>query len=128
MVYYGENLILILHGKLGKTIRNINITLKDAQKELEDGYNSKIDKETAIQTLDDVEKVLNGLAINAQYMADYFNEHGVPSIALSAKSIDDVRSSAKKNLVDGTIKFIFVVDLYNEGVDIPQVNMEGLSC
>ena len=128
MVYYGENLILILHGKLRKTIRNINITLKDAQKELEDGYNSKIDKETAIQTLDDVEKVLNGLAINAQYMADYFNEHGVPSIALSAKSIDYVRSSAKKNLVDGTIKFIFVVDLYNEGVDIPQVNMEGLSC
>ena len=59
---------------------------------------------------------------HAQYMADYFNEHGVPSIALSAKSIDDVRSSAKKNLVDGSIKFIFVVDLYNEGVDIPQVN------
>ena len=25
-------------------------------------------------------------------------------------------------MVDGKIKFIFVVDLYNEGVDIPQVN------
>lgn len=49
---------------VGKTIRSINLTLKDAQKELEDGYNSKIDKEAAIQTLDDVEKVLEGLPKN----------------------------------------------------------------
>ena len=31
-------------------------------------------------------------------------------------------ADAKKDLVDGKIKFIFVVDLYNEGVDIPEVN------
>ena len=49
---------------VGKTIRNINITLKDAQKELEEGYNSKIDKEAAIQTIDDIEKVLEGLPKN----------------------------------------------------------------
>ena len=41
---------------------------------------------------------------------------------LSAKSIDDIRDDAKQDLVDGKIKFIFVVDLYNEGVDIPHVN------
>ena len=82
-----------------------------------------------VTDMDEVKGLGFCVSVNhAQYMADYFNEHGVPSIALSAKSIDYVRSSAKKNLVDGTIKFIFVVDLYNEGVDIPQVNMEGLSC
>ena len=59
---------------------------------------------------------------HAEYMAKYFNDHGVQSIALSAKSIDDIRDDAKKDLVDGKIKFIFVVDLYNEGVDIPEVN------
>ena len=76
-----------------------------------------------VTDMDEVKGLGFCVSVNhAQYMADYFNEHGVPSIALSAKSIDDVRSSAKKNLVDGTIKFIFVVDLYNEGVDIPQVN------
>ena len=59
---------------------------------------------------------------HADYMAMYFNNHGVPSISLSAKSMDDIRDDSKQDLVDGKIKFIFVVDLYNEGVDIPQVN------
>ena len=55
-------------------------------------------------------------------MALYFNNHGVPAISLSAKSMDDIRDDAKQDLISGKIKFIFVVDLYNEGVDIPQVN------
>ena len=41
---------------------------------------------------------------------------------LTGDSSDDDRNSAKKRLVDGEIRFIFVVDLYNEGVDIPEVN------
>ncbi|WP_167577404.1 hypothetical protein [Ammoniphilus sp. YIM 78166] len=32
------------------------------------------------------------------------------------------RNTAKYRLVKGEVKFIFVVDLYNEGVDIPEVN------
>lgn len=59
---------------------------------------------------------------HAEYMAKYFNDHSVPSIALSSKSVDDIRDDAKQDLVSGKIKFIFVVDLYNEGVDIPEVN------
>ena len=59
---------------------------------------------------------------HADYMALYFNNHGVPAISLSAKSMDDIRDDAKQDLISGKIKFIFVVDLYNEGVDIPQVN------
>ena len=59
---------------------------------------------------------------HADYMAEYFNRNGVPSISLSAKSVDDIREDAKQDLISGKIRFIFVVDLYNEGVDIPQVN------
>ena len=59
---------------------------------------------------------------HADFMAMYFNSHGVPAISLSAKSMDDIRDDAKQDLISGKIKFIFVVDLYNEGVDIPQVN------
>lgn len=59
---------------------------------------------------------------HANYMAEYFNRNGVPSISLSAQSVDDIRNDAKDDLITGKIKFIFVVDLYNEGVDIPQIN------
>ena len=56
---------------------------------------------------------------HANYMAKYFNDKGIPSIALSSKSADDIRNDAKTDLLSGKINFIFVVDLYNEGVDIP---------
>lgn len=59
---------------------------------------------------------------HAEYMAKYFNDHGVPSIALSAKSADDIRADAKQALISGSVNFIFVVDLYNEGVDIPIID------
>lgn len=59
---------------------------------------------------------------HAEYMAEFFNQHDIPSIALSGTSSNDLRDNAKQDLTDGKIKFIFVVDLYNEGVDIPAVN------
>lgn len=59
---------------------------------------------------------------HAAFMADFFNQGGIPSLALTADSSDTIRHKAKSRLVSGEIKFIFVVDLYNEGVDIPEVN------
>lgn len=59
---------------------------------------------------------------HANYMAKYFNDKGIPSIALSSKSADDIRNDAKTDLLSGKINFIFVVDLYNEGVDIPAID------
>ena len=59
---------------------------------------------------------------HARFMADYFNAHGVPSMALTGDSPDEERNAAKQRLVSGEIRFIFVVDIYNEGVDIPEVN------
>lgn len=59
---------------------------------------------------------------HAKYMCGYFNQKGIPSIALHGKSTDEERSNAKRKLESGDVKFIFVVDLYNEGIDIPAVN------
>lgn len=59
---------------------------------------------------------------HAHFMAEQFNKAHVPSISLDSHSTDDERNTAKKRLVNGEIKVIFVVDLYNEGVDIPEVN------
>lgn len=59
---------------------------------------------------------------HAKYMADFFNKVGTPSVALHGDVSSSVRGQAQDQLVNGEIKFIFVVDLYNEGVDIPEVN------
>ena len=59
---------------------------------------------------------------HAEYMATMFNLKGIPSISLTSESKDEERFSAKSQLVSGKIKFIFVVDLYNEGVDIREIN------
>lgn len=59
---------------------------------------------------------------HAQFMARYFNTHGIPSMALTGDSPDEERNAAKQRLVSGELRFLFVVDIYNEGVDIPEVN------
>ena len=59
---------------------------------------------------------------HAEFMAEYFNAHGIPAMHLSGKSSEEERHGAKRKLVSGDIRFIFVVDIYNEGVDIPEIN------
>jgi len=60
--------------------------------------------------------------LHAEYMSKFFNNVGIPSIYLISDSNDDERDNAKAKLESGEINFIFVVDLYNEGVDIPSVD------
>lgn len=59
---------------------------------------------------------------HAEFMARFFNDHGIPSISLSAQSSDSERNNAQQRLRDRSINVIFVVDLYNEGIDIPEVD------
>ena len=59
---------------------------------------------------------------HAKYMARRFNEAGIPSIALHGGSPEEERLNAKNKLIKKDINFIFTVDLYNEGVDIPEIN------
>lgn len=79
-----------------------------------------------IKYVDDIENVKAlGFCVSikhAEFMANEFNNAGIPSIALTGNSNDEIRKNAAKNLTDGNIKVIFTVDLFNEGVDIPQIN------
>ena len=59
---------------------------------------------------------------HANYMAEIFTRIGIPSVSLSSETGNDDRRSVLKRLRSKEIRFIFVVDLYNEGVDIPEVN------
>lgn len=59
---------------------------------------------------------------HAAFMAAYFNESGIPSECLTSDSDASLREIVKQKLIAKEIHFVFVVDLYNEGVDIPEVN------
>ena len=79
-----------------------------------------------IKYVDDIDNV-KGLGFcvsikHAEFMAEEFNNAGIPSIALTGDSKKDIRESAGIKLRTGEIKFIFTVDLFNEGVDIPEIN------
>jgi len=90
-------------------IKRANLVLSTIEK-----YSSNLD---AIKAL--------GFCVNKEhafFMAEAFNENGLPAIALTADSLREERENAQSRLKRGEIKVIFTVDLYNEGVDIPQVN------
>jgi superfamily II DNA or RNA helicase len=59
---------------------------------------------------------------HAEFMARYFQDHGIPSMALSSQSSEEERSGAQQRLRQRSVNVIFVVDLYNEGVDIPEID------
>ncbi len=59
---------------------------------------------------------------HANFMADSFNKVGIPSIALHSDSEHEERNTAKSKLQKGQINCIFTVDLFNEGVDIPDID------
>lgn len=59
---------------------------------------------------------------HAKFMEAYFLSKGIPCMSLTGTSSDKERNEARQRLVSGEIRFIFVVDLYNEGVDIPEID------
>lgn len=59
---------------------------------------------------------------HAEFMARFFTDHQVPSLALTGKSSEQDRFAARDRLRLRRINFLFVVDLYNEGVDLPEVD------
>lgn len=79
-----------------------------------------------IKYVDDIENV-KGLGFcvsvkHAKFMAEEFSNAGILSVALTGDTNKEIRDNASKKLENGEIKFIFTVDLFNEGVDIPKVN------
>jgi len=60
---------------------------------------------------------------HAEFMAESFNEKSIPSVALTSQTSDEIRKAAIQRLRSGNLKFIFTVDLFNEGIDIPEANL-----
>lgn len=63
---------------------------------------------------------------HASYMSKYFNERGINSVAVYSGPTDDYgeeRKEAIKKLKSGKIKIIFCVDMFNEGVDIKDIDL-----
>jgi hypothetical protein len=55
-------------------------------------------------------------------MAKVFNAHGIASVAVSAESSTQEREQALRKLATRELQFVFAVDLFNEGVDVPAVD------
>jgi superfamily II DNA or RNA helicase len=59
---------------------------------------------------------------HARFMAERFEQAGIHSLALTADTPDEERERARERLSTGEVKFIFSVDIFNEGVDVPEVD------
>jgi superfamily II DNA or RNA helicase/HKD family nuclease len=60
---------------------------------------------------------------HACWMARFFDQRlGLPSAAVTSRSTAEERRAALTGLRDGTLKVLFTVDLFNEGVDVPEVD------
>ncbi|MFC5675599.1 DUF3427 domain-containing protein [Streptomyces incanus] len=59
---------------------------------------------------------------HAHFMAEFFRRANFQAVALDSDSPADVRSQALSDLRDGKLQVIFSVDLFNEGLDIPDVD------
>ena len=55
-------------------------------------------------------------------MAGQFTSFGYPAVALDASTPVNDRRAALVRLRKGDIRAIFAVDLFNEGVDLPEVD------
>ena len=63
---------------------------------------------------------------HAENMAEQFSKRGIPSVAVYSDShgeYSEKRDIAIDMLKEGKIKIIFSVDMFNEGIDVPSVDM-----
>jgi superfamily II DNA or RNA helicase/diadenosine tetraphosphate (Ap4A) HIT family hydrolase/HKD family nuclease len=59
---------------------------------------------------------------HADFMAAFFSEQGIRSAAVHSGPQTAPRASSLKKLADGELDVVFAVDMFNEGVDLPNVD------
>ena len=59
---------------------------------------------------------------HAEYMAERFRAAGIRSQAVLGATDSEERDAALKRLRDREINCVFAVDIFNEGVDVPQID------
>ncbi len=60
---------------------------------------------------------------HANFMADRFAQAGIAARAVTSQTSDPDRAQALNDLRDGKVQVLFTVDLFNEGVDIPAIDV-----
>ncbi len=60
---------------------------------------------------------------HAEFMARRFRDAGITARAITSRSRRENREQALTDLTSGQIQVIFTVDLFNEGVDIPAIDV-----
>lgn len=58
---------------------------------------------------------------HASFMANKFNQAGLKADYLTSNNSSD-RTSLRQKLIQKDINYLFVVDIFNEGVDIPEID------
>lgn len=60
--------------------------------------------------------------VHADFMRDYFTKEGVACAAVHSGAGSDSRQGSLERLGEGTLKVVFAVDMFNEGVDLPAID------
>jgi len=102
---------------------------KYSSSELTDAFNSQmrvndiiLKCENYLTDMNDV--VALGFCVtqeHAKYMSEKFNEAGLKADYLTSGRSEG-RDSVKDRLIKKEINYLFVVDIFNEGIDIPQID------
>lgn len=59
---------------------------------------------------------------HAEYMTRVFNDAGIPARTVTGTTPQHEREHALRSLRDGDVKVLFTVDVFNEGLDVPDVD------
>jgi superfamily II DNA or RNA helicase/HKD family nuclease len=60
--------------------------------------------------------------VHARFMAEQFRAAGIPAVAVWGDSPTTERTQSLRDLESGRVNVVFTVDLFNEGVDVPNVD------
>ncbi len=60
---------------------------------------------------------------HADFMADFFRRNGVAAVAVHSGGSSSPRTESLDRLEEGAVSVIFTVDLFNEGLDVPSIDL-----
>src|SRR3569833_2345170 len=59
---------------------------------------------------------------HADFMRDFFRRHGIKAASVHSEATSDPRAASLRDLTSGALEVICAVDVFNEGLDLPDIN------
>lgn len=79
--------------------------------------------EQRVSSLDEMKAIGFCVSVeHARFMTEVFSQAGIPAECVVGETTSENREQALLNLRTGKTKVIFARDIFNEGVDVPEVN------